>query len=321
MGQESFSTEVFGNGLIVGYNDQNYFTTYFKAGENTTSSRMITEWKAAGGGMQFDNGAFSYYLFNRKIPAFITILKGKVYKNKSSQYSGGGGYYYYFDGFSALSPYYSNSFYTYKTSSHYWCSYVPYISNYLREPSGMWWWYDKGEDNRGRVYNSGSNSLTSPPDGYFACTYNSALDIFVIYAAIGSVVIAFGEKWNSLFVNRKAFMYDYNIKVSAVGIGKSDEWGGGDYSENSVPYGSLFTMVKPPFVNEAGITGASGERLTLYKVGGEESDTVTYDGTKTNQPLICNAIQIDLADDSSFNDGAFYLTIDLCPNNMAVGTV
>jgi hypothetical protein len=321
MGQESFSTEVFGNGLIVGYNDQNYFTTYFKAGENTTSSRMITEWKAAGGGMQFDNGAFSYYLFNRKIPAFITILKGKVYKNKSSQYSGGGGYYYYFDGFSALSPYYSNSFYTYKTSSHYWCSYVPYISNYLREPSGMWWWYKKGEDNRGRVYNSGSGSLTSPADGYFACTYNSALDIFIIYAAIGSVVIAFGEKWNSLFVNRKAFMYDYNIKVSAVGIGKGDEWGGGDYSENSVPFGSLFTMVKPPFVNEAGITGAGGVRLTLYKVGGEESDTVTYNGTKTNQPLICNAIQVDLADDSSFNDGAFYITIDLCPNNMAVGTV
>lgn len=309
LGQESFSTEVFGNGLIVGYNEYNYFTTYFKEGDSTSSSRMIVDWKADGGGMKFDNGTFSYYLFNRNIPAFITILKGIVYINSSGDYN-----YYWFRGFSALSTYNSSSFYTYTTNTKYWVANPPYYSNYQRSSSGWLWWYDAGEDRRGYPVNYGNSNYTDGTDQYFACTYSSNMDIYIVWVGTGSVLIAFGEKWNSLFKDTNVFLTEENIKVSAIGIGKG-VWNGSTSATTRVPYGSIFPICKPPFTNNAGITG-NNVQFKLKNVGGSSDATVAYNGISTSTPKICNAIQFDLADNESFDDGAFYLTIDLCPNKL-----
>lgn len=314
-GQEGFLTTLFGNGLTVGYNYRNYFTTYFVP--NAETPKMVLDFKCSGTGMKFDNGAFSYYIFNKVIPAFITIIKGKIYPKVETitidGYSSMQVVFYYFNGFTALSTYNNNSFYAYTTSTKYLVKRPPFVSNYYRESSGILWWHDPGEDHRGQVYNT-ANTDNNSGDSFFSCTYSAYLDLFIVAVSSGSVLIALGEKWNGLINNRKAFLQDTNTKIVATGIGKG-EWSG--YNTTNVPYGSLFPMIKPTFTNENGITCKDGSQFTLFKTTGS-TGTVSYDGVDTSTPKICNAMQIDLADDSSFNDGSFYLDVDLCPNNFDV---
>lgn len=312
-GQEGFLTRVFGNGLTIGYNYRNYFASYFKPNEQDPArNQMVLDFQAAGAGMKFSGGKINYFITNKAMPAYIPILKGTIYCTTIKNYL-----FYKFSGIAVVyssldAPTYANSTYSTFAMDH-----VPYYSNYYREGSNGFLGIGSYPtiDNRGKRFNC---VASDEDDGgaKFPTTYSSSLDIFVVLITTGTVVICFGEKWNSLFSN-EVFLSDLNLKVTLTGIGKTTSWGGPS-STKIVPYGSISPMMKPVLTNSDGFTSASGSP-SLYRFDGEnlgDATTVTYGDTPTSTPKICNAIQFDLADDNYFDNGAFNVCIEICPNNL-----
>ena len=64
----------------------------------------------------------------------------------------------------------------------------------------------------------------------------------------------------------------------------------------------------PIWVNE-------NTRPTLY-LSDSTLYEVEYNKIKTSTPDFYNAICVNLADDSSLNDGAFYLSLEVCANSV-----
>ena len=69
-------------------------------------------------------------------------------------------------------------------------------------------------------------------------------------------------------------------------------------------------------INDKPICIDDSTRPTLFNSSGNSSYSVTYDKISTNTPDFYNALCLYLSDDSSLNDGSFYITLEVCANSV-----
>ena len=151
----------------------------------------------------------------------------------------------------------------------------------------------------------------------YKCMYYSQHDIYVVRLASGLITILFGNLWNTIFSGGKIFVRDDTLKISVVGIGRN-EWNGANHGDNRVPISSLYVTAKPAIysINDKPICIDDSTRPTLYNKSGESLYSVTYNKISTNTPDFYNALCLYLSDDSSLNDGSFYITLEVCANSV-----
>ena len=288
-GGDGYVANFFGNGVAIGFNALNSFFAYYKsASESWSQDQMLISFKSNGVGMSFENGTFYNHIADHRMPGYIPILVGsfRYYQD-----------YYHFDGRSLINNgsvgYYGNQI-TMK--------YSPYYSNH-------------DDKNRGRIVNVGSDSLDD--DTLYKCMYYSQHDIYVVRLSSGIITILFGNLWNTVFSGDKIFVRDNTLKISVVGIGRN-EWNGLTSGSNHVPIATLYVTAKPAIysINDKPICIDDSTRPTLFNSSGNSSYSVTYDKISTNTPDFYNALCLYLSDDSSLNDGSFYITLEVCANSV-----
>ena len=222
------------------------------------------------------------------MPGYIPILVGsfRYYED-----------YYHFDGRSLINNGSVGSY-----GNQITMKYSPYYSNH-------------DDKNRGRIVNVGSDSLDD--DTLYKCMYYSQHDIYVVRLSSGIITILFGNLWNTVFSGDKIFVRDNTLKISVVGIGRN-EWNGLTSGSNRVPIATLYVTAKPAIysINDKPICIDDSTRPTLFNSSGNSSYSVTYDKISTNTPDFYNALCLYLSDDSSLNDGSFYITLEVCANSV-----
>lgn len=304
-GGDGYVANFFGNGLAVGFNRLNNFFAYYKeAYSSWQQDQMLISFKSNGVGMSFEDGTFFHHIADHKMPGYIPILVGKIRFYED---------YYYFDGRSLVSNGYISS-----SGTKLKMQYPPYYSNYFKANDKFLWWGSGEVNHMGLQVNTGSDSLADSDSTRFNCTYFSAHDIYIVYVDTGVVVILFGNKWNTLFASGNVFVKDSTLKISTVGIGR-ESWNGSSNTTTRVPIGSLFISAKPAICakqNVGYICIDATHRPTLYRENGTSAYTVNYNGTSTNTPDFCNALCFNMADDASLNDGSFYLSLEVCANEV-----
>jgi len=292
LGRQEFRTELFGNGLIVGYDPNNYFAVYYKeATESYEKNQMSLDFQSRGWGMKYLDGSIYNWVSGMAMKSYVPILQGKI-DNASSDpdhpcyvFSGTSLFY---DGRSYISYNGQNAKKPMK--------YIPYFSDYTNT-SGAWFW-KRTTDERGKPYNLQITGASSGIDSIeYQGIYDSNHDLYVF--SEGATIIIFGERWEEKlgygFLGNSTAKNGSKLKtiVTATGIGK--ETGGDHYLKTSGP---LYATVSAVYGQTDRITASSTERFT-------------YNG---NEVPIYDFIQVLTADDASINQGAFYITVYYCPN-------
>ena len=293
-GGDGYLANFFGNGVAIGFNTANTFCAYYKGASNAwNQNQMLISFKSNGVGMSFENGTFFNHIADHKMPGYIPILVGMFRYYKGN---------YYFDGRSLV-----NDGDTQSSKLTLEMKYPPYYSNYYKSGSV----FEEEVDNRGRPVNTVNDTLKD--SDLKPCIYYDKHDIYVVYIGTGVITILFGNYWNTIFYGHKIFVYNNTLKVSTVGIGRSS-WDG---TVKRVPKESLYVTVKPGIygMNSNPIWYNENTRPTLY-LSDSNVYEVEYNKIKTSTPDFYNAICVNLADDSSLNDGSFYLSLEVCANSV-----
>ena len=297
-GGDGYVANFFGNGVAIGFNSLNSFFAYYKsASESWSQDQMLISFKSNGVGMSFENGTFYNHIADHRMPGYIPILVGsfRYYQD-----------YYHFDGRSLINNGSVGSY-----GHQIAMKYPPYYSDYYKNKPGS----NNDVDDRGLIVNVSSASLSDST--LYKCMYYSQHDIYVVRLASGMITILFGNLWNTVFSGGKIFVRDDTLKISVVGIGRNG-WNGSNYGDNRVPISSLYVTAKPAIysTNDKPICINESARPTLFNKDGEFSYSVTYNKISTNTPDFYNALCLYLSDDSSLNDGSFYITLEVCANSV-----
>lgn len=297
-GGDGYVANFFGNGVAIGFNALNSFFAYYKsASESWSQDQMLISFKSNGVGMSFENGTFYNHIADHRMPGYIPILVGsfRYYQD-----------YYHFDGRSLINNGSVGSY-----GNQITIKYPPYYSDYYQKRPG----HNNDIDHKGLIVNVGSDSLGDST--LYKCMYYSQHDIYVVRLASGLITILFGNLWNTVFSGGKIFVRDNTLKISVVGIGRN-EWNGANHGDNRVPISSLYVTAKPAIysINDNPICIDDSTRPTLYNKSGESLYSVTYNKISTNTPDFYNALCLYLSDDSSLNDGSFYITLEVCANSV-----
>lgn len=247
---KNYKTRLLGNGLTLGFDNKNYFGSYF----NTNNSHMILDYQCNGYGQKVDGGYISNYVAGNLIRGFTTILQGRI------RYTIDG--YYTFEGISIMN---GES-------------------------------YAKGDTTKssisGAYYYDGKNlSTTDQKDTY----YNNTHKLYLTRINKGSILLNFRDEWGELL--NEYFCKEENIFVNATGIGR----GTSDSEDtSSITNGPLYVTVRA--IQSSYLESDENNDISKFTIDGKQSN-------------INNWIQFYISDDSTLNDGSFFIQISYCPNN------
>lgn len=285
VGTAGHMTRVFGNGLLVGYDAENYFTTYFTT---DSTNKMILDFQSEGYGMKYSGGNVYNYIKHKEVKAYIPILQGKIDKvNNVPCFIGTS---VFNDGRAYTAERYLRD-----------CQYVPYFSDALE--NHFWWWKDDVDD-RGKAVNMNLPRAASPDDRVWtsSCFHDTVHNLYIT-CGDGMTVIMFGPEWDELFgigfigdslgiLSEQGTPSKLRTVVQVSGIGRYT-----DQTDRTIPTSG------PLFATVSAVIGKQGLQ--------NSNASFKYNGSSVT---ISNMIQVLTADDATTNPGAFFITVYYCPN-------
>ena len=247
---KNYKTRLLGNGLTLGFDNKNYFGSYF----NTENSHMILDYQCNGYGQKVDGGYISNYVAGNLIRGFTTILQGRIRYTTNK--------YYTFEGISIMNG-------------------ETYAKGNTTEYSINGACYYDGKD----------LSVIENKSTY----YNDIHDLYLTRVNTGSILLNFGDEWGKLL--NEYFCKEENIFVNATGIGRGTS---DSESTSKITNGPLYVTVRA---------------IQSSYLGSDENSTSSNFTIGGKSPNTNNWMQFYISDDSTLNDGSFFIQISYCPNN------